>query len=173
MFEDTFGQAVIHLWYLNFLLILQLSNDTCLAYTLAAMSNLLSEMGIASTTCVLGSSYSPVTSTASSLSVQQRVYILLKESLRRADSLKLRRLVASNHLAMAKFELMVRSLLSCDEHSFFLIYLDISLSVLRICGMIFHLEPCVSLTSFDAQRTRELSLCSQQLEKFFIELENI
>ncbi|CAH8251380.1 unnamed protein product [Arabidopsis lyrata] len=84
----------------------QLSNDTCLAYTLAAMSNLLSEMGIASTTCVLGSSYSPVTSTASSLSVQQRVYILLKESLRRADSLKLRRLVASNHLAMAKFELM-------------------------------------------------------------------
>ncbi|CAA7026406.1 unnamed protein product [Microthlaspi erraticum] len=84
----------------------QLSNDTCLAYTLAAMSNLLSEMGIASTTSVLGSSYSPVTSTASSLSVQQRVYILLKESLRRADSLKLRRLVASNHLAMAKFELM-------------------------------------------------------------------
>ncbi|VYS45215.1 unnamed protein product [Arabidopsis thaliana] len=84
----------------------QLSNDTCLAYTLAAMSNLLSEMGIASTSGVLGSSYSPVTSTASSLSVQQRVYILLKESLRRADSLKLRRLVASNHLAMAKFELM-------------------------------------------------------------------
>ncbi|KAH0854494.1 hypothetical protein HID58_069195, partial [Brassica napus] len=33
-------------------------------------------------------------------------YILLKESLRRADTLKLRRLVASNHLAMAKFELM-------------------------------------------------------------------
>ncbi|KFK42976.1 hypothetical protein AALP_AA1G063600 [Arabis alpina] len=84
----------------------QLSNDTCLAYTLAAMSNLLSEMGIASTTSVLGSSYTPVTSTASSLSVQQRVYILLKESRRRADSLKLRRLVASNHLAMAKFELM-------------------------------------------------------------------
>ncbi|WZZ56691.1 hypothetical protein YC2023_056798 [Brassica napus] len=82
------------------------SNDTCLAYTLAAMSNLLSEMGIASTTSVLGSSYSPVTSTASLLSVQQRVYILLKESLRRADTLKLRRLVASNHLAMAKFELM-------------------------------------------------------------------
>ncbi|KAL0654483.1 hypothetical protein Bca4012_097174 [Brassica carinata] len=84
----------------------QLSNDTCLAYTLAAMSNLLSEMGIASTTSVLGASYSPVTSTASSLSVQQRVYILLKESLRRADTLKLKRLVASNHLAMAKFELM-------------------------------------------------------------------
>ncbi|KAL1202090.1 Anaphase-promoting complex subunit 5 [Cardamine amara subsp. amara] len=84
----------------------QLSNDTCLAYTLAAMSNLLSEMGIASTGSVLGSLYSPVTSTASSLSVQQRVYILLKESLRKADSLKLRRLVASNHLAMAKFELM-------------------------------------------------------------------
>ncbi|CDY09966.1 BnaC08g44850D [Brassica napus] len=87
-------------------LALELSNDTCLAYTLAAMSNLLSEMGIASTTSVLGASYSPVTSTASSLSVQQRVYILLKESLRRADTLKLKRLVASNHLAMAKFELM-------------------------------------------------------------------
>ncbi|WZZ19448.1 hypothetical protein YC2023_112537 [Brassica napus] len=87
-------------------LALELSNDTCLAYTLAAMSNLLSEMGIASTTSVLGASYSSVTSTASSLSVQQRVYILLKESLRRADTLKLKRLVASNHLAMAKFELM-------------------------------------------------------------------
>ncbi|KAL0732403.1 hypothetical protein Bca4012_008612 [Brassica carinata] len=37
----------------------QLSNDTCLAYTPAAMSNLLSEMGIASTTSVLGASYSP------------------------------------------------------------------------------------------------------------------
>ncbi|AAF24811.1 F12K11.7 [Arabidopsis thaliana] len=92
----------------------QLSNDTCLAYTLAAMSNLLSEMGIASTSGVLGSSYSPVTSTASSLSVQQRVYILLKESLRRADSLKLRRLVASNHLAMAKFELMFLNI-PCQE----------------------------------------------------------
>lgn len=113
LFEDTVVQALIHLWYLKRLLILQLSNDTCLAYTLAAMSNLLSEMGIASTSSVLGSSYSPVTSTASSLSVQQRVYILLKESFRRADSLKLRRLVASNHLAMAKFELMVRSILKC------------------------------------------------------------
>ncbi|RID48929.1 hypothetical protein BRARA_I05402 [Brassica rapa] len=72
----------------------------------AIETNLLSEMGIASTTSVLGASYSSVTSTASSLSVQQRVYILLKESLRRADTLKLKRLVASNHLAMAKFELM-------------------------------------------------------------------
>ena len=107
MFEKNVVQALVHLWYLRRLLILQHSNDTCLAYTLAAMSNLLSEMGIASTTSVLGSSYSPVTSTASLLSVQQRVYILLKESLRRADTLKLRRLVASNHLAMAKFELMV------------------------------------------------------------------
>ncbi|XP_010522058.1 PREDICTED: anaphase-promoting complex subunit 5 [Tarenaya hassleriana] len=84
----------------------QLSNDTCLAYTLATMSNLLSEAGVASTFGALGSSYSPVSSSGSSLSIQQQLYIFLKDSLKRAESLKLKRLVASNHLAMAKFELM-------------------------------------------------------------------
>ncbi|KAJ1379661.1 Anaphase-promoting complex subunit 5 domain [Sesbania bispinosa] len=40
----------------------QQSNDTCLAYTLAAISNLLFENGISSTAGILGSSYSPFTS---------------------------------------------------------------------------------------------------------------
>lgn len=83
----------------------QHSNDTCLAYTLAAISNLLSEIGISTTTGILGSSYSPITSIGTMLSVQQQLFVLLKESFRRAESLKLKRLVAANHLAMAKFDL--------------------------------------------------------------------
>ncbi|TKY57197.1 Anaphase-promoting complex subunit 5 [Spatholobus suberectus] len=83
----------------------QQSNDTCLAYTLAAISNLLFENGISSTAGTLGSSYSPFTSIGISLSVQQQLFVLLRGSLKRAESLKLKRLVASNHLAMAKFDL--------------------------------------------------------------------
>lgn len=83
----------------------QHSNDTCLAYTLEAISNLLSEIGISTTTGILGSSYSPITSIGTTLSVQQQLFVLLKESFRRAESLKLKRLVAANHLAMAKFDL--------------------------------------------------------------------
>lgn len=86
---------------------MQHSNDTCLAYTLAAICNLLSEIGISTTTGILGSSYSPITSIGTSLSVQQQLFVLLKESFRRAENLKLKRLVASNHLAMAKFDLTV------------------------------------------------------------------
>jgi len=85
----------------------QQSNDTCLAYTLAAISNLLFENGISSTAGTLGSSYSPFTSIGVSLSVQQQLFVLLRGSLKRAESLKLKRLVASNHLAMAKFDLTV------------------------------------------------------------------
>ncbi|CAL2248800.1 unnamed protein product [Prunus armeniaca] len=81
------------------------SNDTCLAYTLAAICNLLSETGISSTTGILGSSYSPLTRIGISLSVQQQLFVLLRGSLKRAENLKLKRLVASNHLAMAKFDL--------------------------------------------------------------------
>ncbi|XP_057438930.1 anaphase-promoting complex subunit 5-like [Lotus japonicus] len=84
----------------------QQNNDTCLAYTLAAISNLLFENGISSTAGILGSSYSPFTSIGISLSVQQQLFVLLRGSLTRAENLKLKRLVASNHLAMAKFELM-------------------------------------------------------------------
>lgn len=86
----------------------QQSNDTCLAYTLAAIGNLLSEIGFSRTSGILGSSYSPLMSMGISLSVQQQLFVLLTESLRRAESLKLKRLVASNHLAMAKFHLMVK-----------------------------------------------------------------
>ncbi|KAK2662129.1 hypothetical protein Ddye_000703, partial [Dipteronia dyeriana] len=85
---------------------MQRSNDNCLAYTLSAICNFLSEIGISTATGILGSSYSPITSIANSLSVLQQLFVLLKESSRRAESLKLKRLVASNHLAMAKFDLM-------------------------------------------------------------------
>ncbi|KAM7278780.1 hypothetical protein ACFE04_005914 [Oxalis oulophora] len=83
----------------------QYSNDTCLAYTLATICNLLSEFGISNATGLLRTSYSPMTSVATSLSVQQQLFVLLKRSLKRADDLKLKQLVASNHLTMAKFEL--------------------------------------------------------------------
>ncbi|XP_022771823.1 anaphase-promoting complex subunit 5 isoform X3 [Durio zibethinus] len=83
----------------------QHSNDTCLAYTLAAICNLLSEIGFSTTSGILGSPFSPMTSVGTSLSVQQQLFVLLKGSLKRAESLKLKQLVAANHLAMAKFNL--------------------------------------------------------------------
>ncbi|KAL3502522.1 hypothetical protein ACH5RR_036971 [Cinchona calisaya] len=83
----------------------QHSDDACLAYTLAAICNLLSEVGISSTTGIIGSACSPVVNMQTSLSIQQQLFVLLRRSLKRAESLKLKRLVASNHLAMAKFEL--------------------------------------------------------------------
>lgn len=98
----------------------QQSNDTCLAYTLAAISNLLFENGISSTSKMLGLSYSPLTSIGTTLSVQQQLFVLLRGSLKRAESLKLKRLVASNHLAMAKFDLthVQRPLLSFGPKAF-------------------------------------------------------
>lgn len=93
---------------------MQHSNDTCLAYTLAAICNLLSEIGISNASGLLGSSYSPVANMGTSSSIHQQLFVLLKESLKRAEILKLKRLVASNHLAMAKFHLMVRyKFMSC------------------------------------------------------------
>ncbi|GAV64519.1 Apc5 domain-containing protein [Cephalotus follicularis] len=83
----------------------QYSNDTCLAYTLAAICNLLSDIGISSAIGPLGSSNSPMTSVGTSLSAQQQLFVLLRRSLKRAESLKLKRLMASNHLSMAKFDL--------------------------------------------------------------------
>lgn len=88
-------------------LVMQQSNDTCLAYTLAAISNLLFENGISSTSKMLGLSCSPLTSVGITLSVQEQLFVLLRGSLKRAESLKLKHLVASNHLAMAKFDLTV------------------------------------------------------------------
>lgn len=93
------------LMYIKFV---QQSNDTSLAYTLAAICNLLSEVGVSSTAGILGSSISPLTCIGISLSAQQQLFVLLRGSLKRAESLNLRRLVASNHLAKAKFDLMVR-----------------------------------------------------------------
>ncbi|XP_016537856.1 anaphase-promoting complex subunit 5 isoform X1 [Capsicum annuum] len=83
----------------------QQNNDSCLAYTLAAICKLLSEFGVSNMRGLIGSSYSPVTSIGTALSTQQLLYVLLRRSLKRAESLKLKRLVASNHLAMAKFDL--------------------------------------------------------------------
>ncbi|KAI5654046.1 hypothetical protein M9H77_31233 [Catharanthus roseus] len=83
----------------------QQSDDTCLAYTLAAICNLLSEIGISNLTGIIGSSSSSVANLGSSLSIQQQLFVLLRRSTKRAESLKLKRLVASSHLAMAKFDL--------------------------------------------------------------------
>ncbi|KAE8654930.1 Anaphase-promoting complex subunit 5 [Hibiscus syriacus] len=80
-------------------------NDTCLAYTLAAICNLLSEISFSTASGILGSPFSPMTNVGTSLSVQQQLFVLLKGSLKRAESLKLKQLIAANHLAMAKFDL--------------------------------------------------------------------
>ncbi|KAK9664114.1 hypothetical protein RND81_14G020200 [Saponaria officinalis] len=84
----------------------QQNNDTCLAHTLTVICNLLSQFGISSASRILGSSYSPMTSTESSLTVHQQLYVLLRRALARSERLNLIPLVAANHLAMAKFELM-------------------------------------------------------------------
>ncbi|KAF9594119.1 hypothetical protein IFM89_027467 [Coptis chinensis] len=98
---------------------LEKNDDTCLSYALTAICNLLSDIGISSATGIIGSSYSPITSFASSLAIQQQLLELLTRSLKRAENLKLTRLVASNRLAMAKFELLhvKRSLLSFGPKS--------------------------------------------------------
>ncbi|KAK6116325.1 hypothetical protein DH2020_049952 [Rehmannia glutinosa] len=97
----------------------QYSDDTCLAYTLAAISNLLSEIGISKTSGIIGSSYWPVAGIGTSLSVQQQLFVLLRRSLKRAESLKLKRLVASIHLEIAKFDMthVQRPLLSFGPKS--------------------------------------------------------
>ncbi|KAK4437463.1 Anaphase-promoting complex subunit [Sesamum alatum] len=83
----------------------QYSDDTCLAYTLAAISNLLAEIGVSKTSGLIGSSYWPVAGIGTSLSVQQQLFVLLRRSLKRAESLKLKRLVASIHLEIAKYDI--------------------------------------------------------------------
>ncbi|EPS62003.1 hypothetical protein M569_12790, partial [Genlisea aurea] len=83
----------------------QYSDDTCLAYTLVAISNLLSELAFPKTSGVIGSSHGHVADIGASLSVQQELYFLIRRSLNRSESLKLKRLVASIHLEMAKYDL--------------------------------------------------------------------
>ncbi|OAY64956.1 Anaphase-promoting complex subunit 5, partial [Ananas comosus] len=88
-------------------LLLQNNDDSCLAFTLAAICNLLSEIGISSRIEIIGSPFSLGTSTGlgTPLSTQQQLLVLLKRSLKRADSQKLTSLLAFNHLALAKFDL--------------------------------------------------------------------
>ncbi|CAI9759902.1 unnamed protein product [Fraxinus pennsylvanica] len=83
----------------------QHSDDTCLAYTLAAICNLLSAIGFSNMTGIIGASYWPVAGIGTSSSIQQQLFVLLRRSLKRAESLKLKRLVASIHLEIAKFDL--------------------------------------------------------------------
>jgi len=94
----------------NFKSYLQSNDDSCLAYTLAAICNLLSEIGISSTTGIIGSPHLLGTSTGlgTPLSAQQQLLVLLKRSLKRANNLKLICLLAFNHLALAKFDLKAR-----------------------------------------------------------------
>ncbi|GMG98864.1 hypothetical protein Nepgr_000704 [Nepenthes gracilis] len=82
----------------------QHSNDSSLAYALTAICNLLSEFRMR-TAGILGSSYSPMTGTGTSLTIQQQLFVLLRMTLNRAESLKLPQLVSANHLAMAKFDM--------------------------------------------------------------------
>lgn len=84
----------------------QLNDDSCLAYTLTVICNLLSQFGMTSTTRFLGSSYAPMTSIDSSLTIHQQLYVLLRRALNRSESLKLSLLVSANRLEMAKFEMM-------------------------------------------------------------------
>ena len=87
---------------------MQNNDDNCLAYTLAAICDLLSEIGVPSRNGMIGSSHTATsTGLGTSLSTQQQLLVLLQRSLKRAESLKLTRLVAFNHLALAKFSLKV------------------------------------------------------------------
>lgn len=81
------------------------SDDVCLANTLAVICNLLSEVGISGMSGVLGASYSPATHVGTSVSVQQQLFLLLQRSLKRAESSRLKSLIASTHIAMARFNL--------------------------------------------------------------------
>ncbi|CAN6455699.1 unnamed protein product [Victoria cruziana] len=83
------------------------SDDFVLACTLAAICDLLSNIGMPSMNGILGSSYSSAipASLDASLSTQRHLLALLKQSLERAESLKSARMIAFNYLALAKFDL--------------------------------------------------------------------
>lgn len=74
---------------------------------MAAICNLLSAIGFSNMTGIIGASYWPVAGIGTSSSIQQQLFVLLRRSLKRAESLKLKRLVASIHLEIAKFDLAV------------------------------------------------------------------
>jgi anaphase-promoting complex subunit 5 len=91
----------------------QNNDDACLAYILGAISNLLSKIGITNTLEMIGSPYSLGTNIGlgTPLSIQQQLLVLLKRSLKRADTLKLPSLLSFDHLSLAKFDLKVKSFL--------------------------------------------------------------
>lgn len=83
------------------------NDDSCLAYVLGAISNLLSKIGISNTVGIISSPYSLGTNIGlgTPLSIQQQLLVLLKRSLKRADALKLPSLLSFDHLSLAKFDL--------------------------------------------------------------------
>ncbi|EES02737.1 anaphase-promoting complex subunit 5 [Sorghum bicolor] len=83
------------------------NDDSCLAYVLGAISNLLSKIGISNTVGIITSPYSLGTNIGlgTPLSIQQQLLVLLKRSLKRADALKLPSLLSFDHLLLAKFDL--------------------------------------------------------------------
>ncbi|CAN6185615.1 unnamed protein product [Urochloa humidicola] len=92
------------------------NDDSCLAYVLGAISNLLSKIGMSNTVGIISSPYSLGTNIGlgTPLSIQQQLLVLLKRSLKRADVLKLPSLLSFDHLSLAKFDLkhVQRSLVS-------------------------------------------------------------
>ncbi|CAL4890778.1 unnamed protein product [Urochloa decumbens] len=92
------------------------NDDSCLAYVLGAISNLLSKIGMSDTVGIISSPYSLGTNIGlgTPLSIQQQLLVLLKRSLKRADVLKLPSLLSFDHLSLAKFDLkhVQRSLVS-------------------------------------------------------------
>ncbi|KAK1277328.1 Anaphase-promoting complex subunit 5 [Acorus gramineus] len=95
----------------------QQNKDTsCLSQTVAAICELLSEIGISNTTGIFGLPYSLGTNTGmgTSLSTQQQLLVLLKRLFKDAERVDERYLGAFCRLALAKFNLkhVVRSLLS-------------------------------------------------------------
>ncbi|KAJ4804320.1 Anaphase-promoting complex subunit 5 [Rhynchospora pubera] len=84
------------------------NDDACLTYTLAAICNLFFETGTSRHSIgIIESPHSVGTSTGMGTpsSTQQLLLVLLKRSLKRADSLKLTSLSAHNRLTLAKFDL--------------------------------------------------------------------